>query len=128
MKKAAIYIFIVYISLLLLAMGGKAILHAMLPQYDYPLYWAVAALFFVLYGVAYIVLSPQAVTTKKFYERFLVFKTLKLIMSLAAMLILVFIFREQAHNLLITFLIYYLVMMIPETLYSVYVKKHVIVK
>ena len=53
----------------------------------------------------------------------MLFKTIKLISSLAVMLLLAFFCREQAANLLVTFLIYYLIMMLPETLYGTYIRK-----
>lgn len=120
MNKRQKYIVATIVFLLLLAIAGKLLLAYMLPQYNFSLYWVVPLFFICLYGVTFaFVLKP----TGKFLQSFMAFKTIKLIASLFAMLVSAFVFRSQAANLLVTFLIYYLIMMVPETLYGTFMRK-----
>lgn len=123
MGKVKMYISAIYIMLLSMAAAGKLLLIYLLPQYDYPLYWVVPGFFLLFYAVALSFVLKPALPAKKFLEAFMLFKTIKLISSLAVMLLLAFFCREQAANLLVTFLIYYLIMMLPETLYGTYIRK-----
>ena len=61
---------------------------------------------------------------KAFLSRFSAYKTAKLLLSMAAMLLSAFVFRDDAKQLLIAFLVYYLLMMLPETLYAMYMRKN----
>lgn len=117
------YISAIYIMLLSMAAAGKLLLIYLLPQYDYPLYWVVPGFFLLFYAVALSYVLKPSLPAKKFLEAFMLFKTIKLISSLAVMLLLAFFCREKAANLLVTFLIYYLIMMLPETLYGTYIRK-----
>ena len=123
MGKVKMYISAIYIMLLSMAAAGKLLLIYLLPQYDYPLYWVVPGFFLLFYAVALSFVLKPSLPAKKFLEVFMLFKTIKLISSLAVMLLLAFFCREQAANLLVTFLIYYLIMMLPETLYGTYIRK-----
>lgn len=123
MGKVKMYISAIYIMLLSMAAAGKLLLIYLLPQYDYPLYWVVPGFFLLFYAVALSYVLKPSLPAKKFLEAFMLFKTIKLISSLAVMLLLAFFCREQAANLLVTFLIYYLIMMLPETLYGTYIRK-----
>lgn len=123
MNKVKMYISAIYIMLLSMAAAGKLLLIYLLPQYDYPLYWVVPGFFLLFYAVALSYVLKPSLPAKKFLEAFMLFKTIKLISSLAVMLLLAFFCREQAANLLVTFLIYYLIMMLPETLYGTYIRK-----
>ena len=123
MGKVKMYISAIYIMLLSMAAAGKLLLIYLLPQYDYPLYWVVPGFFLLFYAVALSFVLKPSLPAKKFLEAFMLFKTIKLISSLAVMLLLAFFCREQAANLLVTFLIYYLIMMLPETLYGTYIRK-----
>jgi hypothetical protein len=123
MGKVKMYISAIYIMLLSMATAGKLLLIYLLPQYDYPLYWVVPGFFLLFYAVALSYVLKPSLPAKKFLEAFMLFKTIKLISSLAVMLLLAFFCREQAANLLVTFLIYYLIMMLPETLYGTYIRK-----
>ena len=123
MGKVKMYISAIYIMLLSMAAAGKLLLIYLLPQYDYPLYWVVPGFFLLFYAVALSYVLKPSLPAKKFLEAFMLFKTIKLRSSLAVMLLLAFFCREQAANLLVTFLIYYLIMMLPETLYGTYIRK-----
>ncbi|MBR2302111.1 MAG: hypothetical protein IKA41_09230 [Bacteroidaceae bacterium] len=122
MNKRQKYIFATMAFLLLMAFAGKMLLVYIFPQYNFSLYWVVPLFFICLYGTTFTIVLKH---TSNFLQSFMAFKTIKLIASLFTMLISAFAFRSQAANLLVTFLIYYLVMMIPETLYSAFVRKMV---
>ena len=68
----------------------------------------------------------QPADAKQFIRQFMVFKSMKLILSLAALLAMCFIFREQATGVLVTFLIYTFAMMVVENIYVFRLKKRVI--
>lgn len=123
MNKEQKYISAIYIMLLFMAAAGKLSLIYLMPQYDYTLYWIVPGFFLLFYAVALSFVLKPTLPAKKFLEAFMLFKTIKLMASLAVMLMLAFLCRGQAANLLVTFLVYYLIMMLPETLYGTYIRK-----
>ena len=84
----------------------------------------VPAFFLALYAVPVAVMSPP-VDAKQFFKQYFIFKSLKLVLSLGAMLALCFIFEGQATGVLINFLIYCLVMLVIENIYVLNLKNKI---
>lgn len=95
-----------------------------LPQYNTVSMYIVPCFFVALYFVAFIFVLNSNLTMQLFVRRFIVFKTVKSMLTLAAMLISAYVCRDEAKQLLVSFLAYYLLMLLPETLYAVYMKKN----
>ena len=101
-----------------------ALQYFVFPQYSTMSMWIIPAFFLVLYSVAFTcVLVPQ-LSMKAFLSRFSIYKTVKLLLTMAAMLSSAFIFKNDTKQLLIAFLLYYLLLMFPETLYAMYMRKN----
>ena len=114
--------------LLVLAVVIVAILSALqyfvFPQYCTASMCIIPLFFLVVYSVAFTLVLVPGIPMKAFLSRFSAYKTAKLLLSMAAMLLSAFVFRDDAKQLLIAFLVYYLLMMLPETLYAMYMRKN----
>lgn len=110
--------------LVLIVAGALVLVHYLVfPQYITPAMWIVPAYYVLLYFVAFTFVLVSDLSMRLLLQRLMVFKTVKLLVTMAAMLLSVYIFSDEAKSLLIAFLVYYLLMMIPETLYTIYMKK-----
>lgn len=110
--------------LVLIVAGALVLVHYLVfPQYVTPAMWIVPAYYVLLYFVAFTFVLVSDLSMRLLLQRLMVFKTVKLLVTMAAMLLSVYIFSDEAKSLLIAFLVYYLLMMIPETLYTIYMKK-----
>ena len=56
----------------------------------------------------------------------MIFKSLKLVLSLGALLAMVFIFKQQAVGVLVNFLIYSFAMLVIENVYVLNLKKKIV--
>lgn len=110
--------------LVLIVAGALVLVHYLVfPQYVTPAMWIVPAYYVLLYFVAFTFVLVSDLSMRLLLQRLMVFKTVKLLVTMAAMLLSVYLFSDEAKSLLIAFLVYYLLMMIPETLYTIYMKK-----
>ena len=109
--------------LLLLTVAGELLLGVIFPGYVAKGHLVVPLIFFAIYATAVATVNI-AHDAKQFLRQYMVFKTVKLLASLAAMLVLAFVFREQVKGVLVSFLIYYLATMILENAFVLYTKKH----
>lgn len=110
--------------LVLIVAGALVLVHYLVfSQYITPAMWIVPAYYVLLYFVAFTFVLVSDLSMRLLLQRLMVFKTVKLLVTMAAMLLSVYIFSDEAKSLLIAFLVYYLLMMIPETLYTIYMKK-----
>lgn len=118
-------ILILFAMLLLMTVAGEVVLGVLFPEYAGKAHLLVPLFFMALYAVPFAVMAQPA-DAKQFIRQFMVFKSMKLILSLAALLAMCFIFREQATGVLVTFLIYTFAMMVVENIYVFRLKKRVI--
>lgn len=123
MSKTLMMLSLFFLLLLILAAVGKMVLMGLFPLYDCSAYWFVPSFFVGFYTVTFAVLLGSSVKRRKFAEKYLAFKAVKLLITLAFMLVMLFVFRENAKVILLMFLAFYLLMMIPETLLVLYIKK-----
>lgn len=117
-------ILILFAMLLLMTVAGEVVLGVLFPAYAGKAHLLVPLFFMALYAVPFAVMAQPA-DAKQFIRQFMVFKSMKLILSLAALLAMCFIFREQATGVLVTFLIYTFAMMVVENIYVFRLKKRV---
>ena len=110
--------------LLLMTVAGEVLLGVLFPGYVGKVHLAVPLFFLLLYAVPVAVMAQPA-EAKLFIKQFMVFKTLKMILSLGALLAMCFLFREQATGVLVTFLIYTFAMMVVENIYMFDLKKRI---
>ena len=117
----------VYIALLsivlFLSVCGKLLIRCFWQEYDCNEYWIVPSFFAGFYFVAFASLFGKSVDARKFITGYLAFKGVKLLTVLFTMLVTAFLFRDEAEVLLVAFPVFYLLMMVPETMYVMYIKK-----
>ncbi|MBO5865157.1 MAG: hypothetical protein J6Q73_03805 [Bacteroidaceae bacterium] len=118
-------ILILVALLLLMTIAGELLLAVLFPGYVGKAHLTVPVFFFVLYAVP-VVFMTQPVDAKLFIKQFMIFKSLKLALSLGALLAMAFIFKEQAKGVLVNFLIYALVMLVIENMYVLKLKKQIV--
>lgn len=114
---------IIGLTLLMLVMGvgGWCLLAGLLPQYYFPLYALLPAFFWLFYmlyvGLLYWVLTR--LNDSKLYRYYLAMKVLKVIDGLFFIVCYALIVKTQMPSFLFTFLAYYLVTLILESLFVV---------
>ena len=110
--------------LLLMAVAGEVLLGVLFQGYAGKAHLAVPVFFLALYAIPVAVIAQPA-DAKQFIKQFMVFKTLKMVLSIGALLVMCFLFREQATVVLVTFLVYSFVMMVVENVYVFGMKKKI---
>ena len=111
--------------LLLMTVAGEVLLGVLFPGYAGKAHLAVPVFYLLLYAVPVAVMAQPA-DAKRFIKQFMVFKSLKMVLSIGALLAMCFLFREQATVVLVIFLIYTFAMMVVENIYVFRLKKRVI--
>lgn len=118
-------IFILFMAFtILLAVAGWAFLQYVMPDYVFSAYWYIPAYFTLFYFITFGVFMKPASNAKKFTNKFLSFVVIKQLTSLSLLLVLLFAYRAEVVNICAVFLIYYFILIIPETLYNIYLKKN----
>jgi hypothetical protein len=117
-------ILILFAMLSLMTVAGEVLLAVLFKGYAGKAHLVVPAFFLALYAVPVAVMSPP-VDAKQFFKQYFIFKSLKLVLSLGAMLALCFIFEGQTTGVLINFLIYCLVMLVIENVYVLNLKNKI---
>ena len=117
-------ILILFALLLLMTVAGEVLLGVLFQGYAGKAHLAVPVFFLALYAIPVAVIAQPA-DAKQFIKQFMVFKTLKMVISIGALLAMCFLFREQATVVLVTFLVYSFVMMVVENVYVFGLKKKI---
>ena len=110
--------------LLLMAVAGEVLLGVLLQGYAGKAHLAVPLFFLALYAIPVAVMSEPA-DAKQFIKQFMIFKSLKLLLSIAALFGLCFFYKEQTIVVLVTFIIYNFAMMVVENVYVFGLKKKI---
>lgn len=110
--------------LLLMTVAAEVVLGVLFPGYAGKAHLLLPLFFLVLYAVPVAVMA-QPTDAKLFIKQLMVFKSLKMVLSVGALLAMCFIFREQATVVLVNFLIYTLAMMVVENIYIFDLKKKI---
>lgn len=113
--------------LLLMTVAGEFLLGIIFKGYAGKAHLVVPAFFLALYAIPLAVAAPPA-NPMQFIKQYMIFKTVKLIVSLMAIVVLGFVFKEQATGVLVNFLIYSLVLLVVENLYALDLKKKLVKK
>ena len=107
--------------LFLLTVTGELLLAVVFEEYSGKAHLVVPLFFLALYAVPLGIATPSA-DSKHFIRQYLIFKTVKLLLSLGAIVVLGFGFKEQATGVLVNFLIYSLLMLVVENIYVLNLK------
>lgn len=112
----------VTLLILLIAITGYIVTSVLSLSCNVWIQFAVPVYFLLFYSSA-ILLVDSSVDSSRFAKILLCFKAVKIFFSLMAVTIMAFIFRESAMALLVNFLVYFLIMLVAESLYLVGLKK-----
>ena len=82
-------------------------------------FWVAPLYFWVFYVVSLMLLNG----TDKLANLFLLFKGVKMVVTLMLMFVLAFVFRSHTVELIIYFLVYYMLMLVVESSFLLYIKK-----
>lgn len=124
MKKQFKTIFILTGILLLLSLLAELIMSHCFPQYIFKGHWVVTLYFWILYmGALFFMPAPMSGTA--FAKYIIGLKGVKMLASMFFIAIFAFIMRDNVISLVITFFVYYLLLLVPECAYSIYMKKHI---
>ena len=115
---------IVVAIVLVLAFVAEFFMSACFPEYLFNGHLVVPVYFGLFYLVT-LLLMPSKMSGKEFFKFFIGFKAVKIFLSMSFIVVLAFVWREQVLALVFNFLVYYLLMLVPECLYGVYCKKHI---
>lgn len=86
---------------------------------DFSLFW-IAPLYFGLFYIGAILLFGNR---GKSVNHFMLFKGVKIFVTMALMFVLAFVFRQYTIELTIYFLVYYMLLLVAESLFLLYIKK-----
>ena len=84
-----------------------------------PVFWVAPLYFWVFYVVSLMLLNG----TDKLANLFMLFKGVKMVVTLMLMFVLAFVFRSHTVELIIYFLVYYMLMLVVESSFLLYIKK-----
>ena len=107
--------------LLLISLAGELLTALFFEDYTGRAHLAVPVFFLALYAIP-VAIMAQPKDAKQFIKQFMIFKSLKFVFSLCAMLAMCFIFKAQVVGVLSSFLIYSLVLIVVENLYVLKLK------
>lgn len=107
-------IFTAIISLMALADGVLAAY--LYPEHDSAIRYTVPIFFWLLYS-AVIILFKKGIDGENVVKYMMCFKGGKMLLTLSSMFVLAFLFRDSAKEIVITFLVYYILLLLPETMF-----------
>ena len=117
-------ILILVALLLLMTAAGELLSWGVFAEYTGKAHLAVPLFFLLLYAVPVAVVA-QPTDAKQFIQQLLIFKSVKMVVSIGALLGLCLLVKEQATAVLVSFLIYSLVMIVAENVYVFNIKKKI---
>lgn len=107
-------IFTAFISLIVLADGVLAAY--LYPEHDSVIRYAVPLFFWLLYS-AVIIVFKKGIDSENAVKYMMYFKGGKMFLTLSSMFVLAFLFRDSAKEIVITFFVYYILLLLPETMF-----------
>ncbi len=117
-------IFAITATMLLILVAAEAFLCCFFPTYMFKGHLAVP-LFFWLFYVSVAFLVKKGMNDVQMLRFFIGVKAVKMFVSLVFVTVLAFVYREQLLAIVFNFLLYYLLLLIPETICCVSLKKHI---
>lgn len=107
-------IFTAIISLMALADGVLAAY--LYPGHDSAIRYTVPVFFWLFYS-AVIIVFKKGIDGENVVKYMMCFKGGKMLLTLSSMFVLAFLFRDSAKEIVITFLVYYILLLLPETMF-----------
>lgn len=107
-----------------IALVGEVVMATAFPQYTFKGHLFVPLYFWLFYILAsFFVHTPMTATD---YTKFLIgFKAVKMFVSMVFITALAFFMRQYVVAIVFNFILYYLLLLVPECAYCIYAKKHI---
>lgn len=107
-----------------LTLVGEVFMATVFPQYAFRGHLFVPLYFWIFYLVAaFFAHRPMAATD---YIKFLIgFKAVKMFVSMVLITALAFFMRQYVVAIVFNFIVYYLLLLVPECAYAIYAKRHI---
>lgn len=121
-KKKTILLFA--LLMILLAAAGEVMIAYLFPAYTSRTHLVVPLYFWVFYTVSVYAL-PERLDSGLLAKNLVWLKSLKMVVSLFALLVMALLFRDNAKGVIVDFLVFYLLLIVPESAYIMYIRKNV---
>lgn len=99
----------------------EGILLNFFPSYVFKGHIMIPVFFWLLYVLAIVSLSP-GMCVMKLTRYILGFKAVKMFLSMLVVLVGAFVMRSQLVSVVFVFMFYYMIMLVPESLFFMYIK------
>ena len=99
----------------------EGILLIFFPSYVFKGHIMIPVFFWLLYVLAIVSLSP-GMRVMKLTRYILGFKAVKMFLSMLVVLVGAFVMRSQLVSVVFVFMFYYMIMLVPESLFFMYIK------
>ena len=116
----ALSIFTAYVCLL--ALADNLLVGTLLPQSDSVARYAVPVYFWLLYATV-VLLLRKGLESDTVTKYFMFFKGAKMLLTMIVMLVAAFIFRDSAKEIIVTFFVYYVALLLPESIFVARMRK-----
>lgn len=114
----------VTVIIFLLTLVGEVFMATVFPQYAFRGHLFVPLYFWIFYLVA--AFFAHRPMTAMDYTKFLIgFKAVKMFVSMVFITALAFFMRQYVVAIVFNFIVYYLLLLVPECAYAIYAKKHI---
>lgn len=123
MKKSRIIV-VLSLTVVILLVASEIVIANFFAEFDTPVRFVAPVYFWLLYSGAVMLLKSSS-CAGKFTKCFMAFKSIKMLLSLMVALILAFAVRDQAAGIVISFFAYYIIMLVPESISVIHLKKYV---
>lgn len=121
-KKKTILLFT--LLMILLATAGEVMIAYLFPAYTSRTHLVVPLYFWVFYTVSIYAL-PERLDSGLLAKNLVWLKSLKMVVSLFALLVMALLFRDNAKGVIVDFLVFYLLLIVPESAYIMYIRKNI---
>lgn len=121
-KKKTILLFT--LLMILLATAGEVMIAYLFPAYTSRTHLVVPLYFWVFYTVSVYAL-PERLDSGLLAKNLVWLKSLKMVVSLFALLVMALVFRDNAKGVIVDFLVFYLLLIVPESAYIMYIRKNI---
>lgn len=121
-KKKTILLFT--LLMILLATAGEVMIAYLFPAYTSRTHLVVPLYFWVFYTVSIYAL-PDRLDSGLLAKNLVWLKSLKMVVSLFALLVMALVFRGNAKGVIVDFLVFYLLLIVPESTYIMYIRKNI---
>ena len=101
----------------------ETVMPSCFPQAGFEAHWAVALYFWIFYSLA-VMFVNKGMTGIAFTRYFIGLKAAKLFLSLCFVAVLAYVVREKMLAAVVNFFVYYILLLVPECAFGIYMKKH----